>query len=86
MLNREDLYKMYELDVSDIVKESLANIGNVFIDSELPQSQRINQYLEQVKNPYCFLSGETVVRIRFTKTDKTLSDALAQYFSRLSQK
>ena len=47
----------------------------VHVDFMIPQS-----YLEQIVNPYCFLCGDTPVRIRFVAEDRTLKQSLCDYF------
>ncbi len=76
---------MSQIDISKINHDSLVDISTVSIDPEMPQAERIERYLEQIHNPYCFLSGDTAVRIRFVG-DKDLSKSLVEYFSRLKQK
>ncbi|MFR5845627.1 MAG: DUF6870 family protein [Oscillospiraceae bacterium] len=46
----------------------------------LCQQQKMQSYLEQIVNPYCFLCGDTPVRIRFVAEDRTLKQSLCDYF------
>ena len=36
-------------------------------------------FIRQIRNPYCYLDGKTVVKISFSKTDTTLEDCLEHY-------
>lgn len=83
MLNHSELEQMSQMNITDIDPATLVDVGNLFIDQELPQAEKIEQYLSQVRNPYCFLSGDTPVRVRFTNPDKPLSQSLLSYFSHL---
>ena len=38
-------------------------------------------YIRQIKNPYCYLEGKTVVKISFADTDRTIEDCFHAYFS-----
>ena len=38
-------------------------------------------YIEQIKNPYCYLEGKTVVKISFAKTPRTIEDCMHSYLS-----
>ncbi len=86
MINSSDLNKMSQINICEINPDALVKTSSIYIDSQLPQTEKIERYLEQIQNPYCFMSGDTPVRIRFAKTERTLSQSLIEYFSRLKQK
>lgn len=58
---------------SDLL-ESLVDIRDVKIDRSLPMEERVKSYVEQVKNPYMFKVGNTVVRVSYADTNKTMND------------
>lgn len=80
MLNSTLLDEMSMITVDKIDKNTLFDIKTVKIDASLPVTERMQQYLEQVKNPYCFMCSGTPVRIRFSDTGKTLDEALKSHF------
>ena len=86
MLDRTELEHMSKMDISDIDPNALVNASTISLDTTLPQAERIEQYLRQAHNPYCFMSGDTPVKISFAGNDKPLSQSLTDYFSRLKQK
>ena len=86
MLGSTELDRMSQMDINDIDPDTLTNVSAVSIDAALPQTERIERYLQQIGNPYCFISGDTPVRIRFAGGDKPLQQSLINYFSRLKQK
>ena len=53
---------------------SLVDIRDVKIDRKLPVEDRIKSYVEQVKNPYLFKVGETIVRVSYANTQATIND------------
>jgi hypothetical protein len=57
----------------------LADIRDVVIDTSLPPEERRKSYLRQIKNPYLYRCGDTVVRVSFAKSGATLADRLKQY-------
>ncbi|MDR1688719.1 MAG: hypothetical protein LBS21_08945 [Clostridiales bacterium] len=83
MLTAETLNEMSQVNIAEIDPQTLANAEEISIDTELSQAEKIEQYLERTGNPYCFLSCSMPVRIRFVREDKTLNQALFDYFSRL---
>ena len=54
--------------------EELVDIRNVKIDHTLPSDERIRSFIEQIKNPYCFKVGDTVVKVSFADTPNTITD------------
>ena len=54
--------------------ETLVDVRDVKIDKTLPIDERIKSYVEQIKNPYLFKVGNTVVRVSYANTNRTLSD------------
>lgn len=51
--------------------EQLVDIRDVKIDRSLPSEERIKSFIEQIKNPYQFKVGNTVVRVSFANTQNT---------------
>ena len=52
----------------------LVDIRNVKIDRSLPSEERIKSFIEQIKNPYQFKVGDTVVKVSFANTQNTITD------------
>jgi len=67
-------------NASEIDRASLVNIHTIKIDKNLPAARRAEQYLEQIRNPYCFLCGDSVVRVRFAEDGGDLKAHLKNYF------
>lgn len=72
----EELEEMSKVDVRTVDKETLVDIRHVHIDTSLPVKERVVDYVRQVKNPYCYRCGDTVVKISFAGK-KSLEDCLA---------
>lgn len=86
MASQDDLIGMSKVDVSAADRRSLVNLKSVTIDTSLPIDQRIEVFLNLVKNPYVFLCGETPVRITFKKDGSDLGGILQKYFSELKDR
>lgn len=54
--------------------DQLVDIRDVKIDRSLPSEDRIKSFVEQIKNPYHFKVGSTVVRVAFADTKNTITD------------
>lgn len=86
MISSNTLLEMSQVDIEKLNPATLVDIHTVVVDHSLPHENRILSVVEQMGNPYCFLSGDTPVRIRFVGGEKPLSQSLVNYFSQLKQK
>ena len=66
---------------ADPPREERIDIRSVSIDMDAPVAVRAQQFLEQIKNPYAFMSGDVAVNIEFTPTGKTLREAVVSYLT-----
>ena len=72
----DDLKKMKTVNINTVDADSLIDIKDVKIDPGLSKEERIEQFLRQIGNPYCF-------QVSFSETERTLEDCLQDYFSNL---
>lgn len=54
--------------------DSLVDIRDVKIDRSMSVEDRMKSYMEQIKNPYMFKVGNTVVRVSYANTQATIND------------
>ena len=77
------LEEMKNLDIRTVDPQSLVDRRMVRINKDLPQKERLKQYVEQIKNPYCYLDGDVVVKVSFTDESVTLEVRLQAYIRSL---
>ena len=70
--------EMKNVDVRTVKGEELADIREVEVNKRKSREGQIKDYLEQIKNPYCYRYGEYVVKIGFEDTTVTLTDRLQE--------
>lgn len=76
----EEMQEMAEIDIRTVDTSSLVDIEQVQIQTELPQEERIADYIRQIKNPYCYISHGVAVKISFTGKC-TLEEGLSRCIS-----
>jgi len=54
----------------------LVDIRDVSVDIDLPQKERIAEFIRQIKDPYHFRCGKFTVNVRFVENGPTLEDCL----------
>ena len=75
-----ELDQMNQTDIKKIDREKLVDIQTIKIDPLQSAAQRMESYLKQIKNPYCFLCGDTAVRVRFEQNGPDLTHRLKNYY------
>ena len=76
---QEELESMKNVDIRTVNPATLRDIRDVKINTDLPKEQRIQDYIRQIGNPYCYRHGKYVVKISFADTDVTLEERLQAY-------
>ena len=73
------LEEMRGVDPRTVDRRTLVQRNSVRVDRNVPRNEQYRQFVEQIGNPYCYLDGKTVVRIRFSNTGRTLEDCVRSY-------
>lgn len=76
----EELKRMEATDIMAIDRDSLVDIADVTFDENLTGTERVMDYIRQIKNPYCYISHDMVVKIGFSG-NKKLEDCIASCIS-----
>ena len=74
-ITREELKKMKETDIRTVTAAELADIDEVKIGTDLPYDERLQDYIRQIKNPYCYRCKGMIVKISFSGK-RSLEDCL----------
>ena len=75
MLNSFDLMNLKAAAIADCSKDSLVDLHDVKIDPSKSVVDKMNDYFEQIKNPYLFKVGDMRVKVSFG-ADRSFTDAL----------
>lgn len=57
--------QMKHADIRTIDKTKLVDLNDVVINEALPVSERIADFIRQIKNPYCFRIGDVAVKVKY---------------------
>ena len=71
--------EMRDIDIRSVDVGLLVDIKDVQINTALPRDERVLDFLEQIKNPYCFKVGKAAVKVSFADTEATVEDCLERY-------
>ncbi len=70
---------MKTVDPKNVDRSALVQRSSVRLNPDAPREDRLRDFIWQIKNPYCYLDGKTVVKITFSNTDTTMEDCLEHY-------
>ena len=73
------LEEMQNVDVRTVDRESLVDINEIKIDDSLPPRERAEEFLRQIKNPYCFCVGDVVVKNIYSDDGISLQERFEQF-------
>ncbi len=66
LFTQQDLEEMAQTDPRTVDKDTLVDIADISVDRDLPKEERMMDFMEQIKNPYCYLDNGIVVKISFS--------------------
>lgn len=79
-----NIEEMKNVDVRTVKREELVDIREVEINKRKSQQEQIKDYIEQIKNPYCYKYGDYIVKIEFEDTEATLTDRLQELILKIA--
>lgn len=77
-ITAEELREMSMVDPRTVDKDSLVDIKDVKIRTDLPDRERMLDFIRQIKNPYCYLDHGVVVKISFAGT-RSMEESINHY-------
>ena len=79
MITMEQLVEMQKVDIRNVDPDTLVDIKDVKVNTDLPKEERMLNFIEQIKNPYCYKCGKVIVKISFADTKVTLEERMENY-------
>jgi len=79
----EKVEEWKKVDVREVDMDTLVDIRDVNIDMDWPREKRIEEFIRQIKNPYCFKVGKVAVKVEFSEGDATFEDRVKEYLESL---
>ena len=77
------IMELKEVDPRTVDRNTLVQRSAVKINPNATREERLQDFIKQIKNPYCYLDGKTVVKISFANTDTTMEACIAHYLKGL---
>jgi hypothetical protein len=68
----------YDVDIRTVDPDTLVDIGDVVIDTSLPPEKKMEQFLEQVKNPLCYKKDGIIIKNVYKSVGVKLEDCFRE--------
>ena len=81
-LSEMDLQELKQVDVRTVNPDTLVDIKEIEIDRTLPKGERIQEFIRQIRNPYCFRVGDMGVKLEFLDSAPPLEDCFTDFLQR----
>lgn len=75
--------EMKKVDVRTVDRESLVDADSIVIDETLPREEQVQEFVRQIRNPYCFRVGDMVVKNVYSDDGVSLKERFEQFAASL---
>lgn len=73
----EKLSELKKIPIMELRRDELSDAEEIVIDTSKSRKQRVQSFLEQVKNPFAQKAGEYILQIGYIEgTEETLDDRM----------
>ena len=72
------LEDMRNVDIRTVDKSELVDIDNVKININDKPEKKMQDYIDQIKNPYCFLCKGYAVKLAFADNNRTIEECFTE--------
>ena len=66
--------QLKNVDLCSVDPITLIDIRSIRTDKELPQKERRKDFIRQIRNPYCFMVGDVIVKLCFSDNMPSLTE------------
>lgn len=73
--NNPDIDAMKAVDIRNVDKSQLVDLNTVKIDDTKPVAERVESFLQQINNPYCFKIGDVAVKVNYKSEGPTFQQS-----------
>lgn len=71
LADKEKIQKMKDVDIRTVNCSQLVDLNTVVIDENQSVEERLESFIEQIKNPYCFRVGDIAVKVIYKENGPT---------------
>ena len=68
------LEELQSVDIRTVKPEDVVDIQQIMIEEGLSQQEKRQEFIRQVKNPYCFRVGKVIVKASYSGNGISLNE------------
>ena len=80
MMNLEVLKNV---DIRTVNPDTLVDINKINVNTKLSGEKRVEEFLKQIENPYCFKCGNIIVKSTFSSDGISITERFENYLRML---
>ena len=61
--SKTDLQRLRDVDIRTVDRSQLVDLNSIEVDESRPVSERMEEFVRKIKNPYCFRVGDVAVKV-----------------------
>ena len=69
--NKTDLQRLRDVDIRTVDRSQLVDLNSIEVDESRPVSERMEEFVRKIKNPYCFRVGDVAVKVVYKENGPT---------------
>ena len=70
--------ELKQVDIRTVDADTLVDIDEINVDKTLPRTERLQDFISKVKNPFCFIYNGMIVKTSFAETNENLEDKIVR--------
>lgn len=71
IFDKADMQMMKDVDIRTVDRSELVDLNSVVIDEDKPIAKRMEDFVKQIRNPYCFRVGDVAVKVVYKENGPT---------------
>lgn len=79
-MDRVKYEQMKQADIQTVDVNMLVDIDRIEIRKELPKEERLKDFIDKIKNPFCFKCNDLIVKAVFNDKEEKLEEKLISLF------
>ncbi len=70
--------ELKQVDVRTVDADTLIDIDQIKVDKTLPKTERLQDFIRKVKNPFCFICNGMIIKTSFAETNENLENKIVR--------
>ena len=69
--SKTNLQRLRDVDIRTVDRSQLVDLNSIEVDESRPVSERMEEFVRKIKNPYCFRVGDVAVKVVYKENSPT---------------